>query len=45
MAYIRSEVSLALVRDGARNTHLMGEKYLNPNDYTTGNDLGDNHVI
>jgi prepilin-type processing-associated H-X9-DG protein len=43
--YVRSEVALAHIRDGASNTYLIGEKSLNPDDYTTGNDLGDNHVL
>ncbi len=41
VSYLRSQVRLANVRDGASNTYLVGEKYLNPDDYLTGNDWGD----
>jgi prepilin-type processing-associated H-X9-DG protein len=39
----RSEVRAGHVRDGLSNTYLLGEKYLNPDDYATGNDLSDDH--
>ena len=42
ISYSRSLVMMAHVRDGASNTYLAGEKYLNPSDYTTGLDPGDN---
>ena len=45
VVYVRSEISLAHIRDGASGTYLFGEKYLNPDHYTTGQDLGDNHVL
>ncbi len=38
-------VDMAGVRDGTSNTYLIGEKYLNPDDYTTGNDGGDNQSM
>ena len=34
-------VKLAHVRDGATNTYLLGEKYLNPDNYTSGWDNAD----
>ena len=37
----RSMVKLAHVRDGASNTFMIGEKYINPDHYHTGGDLGD----
>ncbi len=40
--YQRSAVTPAGVRDGLSNTLLLGEKYLNPDDYTRSNVGGDN---
>jgi hypothetical protein len=37
-----SELRMASIRDGLSNTYLLGEKYLDPDNYTTGTDLGDN---
>ena len=37
-----STVKLADVIDGTSNTYLLGEKYLCPDAYFTGSDLGDN---
>ncbi len=42
IGFYRSEVSVAAVKDGASNTYLFGEKYLNPDSYTTGIDYADN---
>ncbi|MDO5112796.1 MAG: DUF1559 domain-containing protein [Planctomycetia bacterium] len=42
--YARSEVPLSLVRDGTSNTYLIGEKYIMPSRYETGNATGDNEV-
>jgi len=38
-------IRLAHVRDGASNTYMIGEKYLNPDSYTTGTDGGDNQSM
>jgi prepilin-type processing-associated H-X9-DG protein len=40
--YQRSELRIADITNGTSNTYLLGEKYLNPTDYLTGNDYGDN---
>ncbi len=45
IAHQRSEVSLAQVRDGSSNTYMIGEKYLNPDKYSTGSDNGDNENL
>jgi len=45
IAHQRSEVTLAEVRDGSSNTYMIGEKYLNPDQYTTGEDGADNENL
>jgi hypothetical protein len=42
--YVGSMVKLADVTDGASNTCLLGEKYLNPDSYADGVDAGDNEA-
>ena len=42
IAYERSEVTVANVRDGTSNTFLIGEKYINADKYATGTDSSDN---
>jgi prepilin-type N-terminal cleavage/methylation domain-containing protein/prepilin-type processing-associated H-X9-DG protein len=37
-----SAITFADILDGASNTYLIGEKYLNPDYYITGEDIGDN---
>ena len=41
VCYERSEVSIAEVSDGTSNTYMVGEKYLNPDHYATGEDPSD----
>jgi prepilin-type N-terminal cleavage/methylation domain-containing protein len=41
----RSEVGIGKVVDGTSKTYLLGEKYLNPDSYFTGEDWGDNHNV
>ena len=36
ISYARSQISIAKITDGTSKTYLLGEKYLNPLDYTTG---------
>ena len=41
----RSEINLTDIPRGTSNTYLIGEKYLNPDSYTTGTDGGDNENL
>lgn len=44
--YQRSEITLTTdITHGTSNTYLIGEKYLNPDNYTTGMDAGDNENL
>jgi len=45
ICHIRSEVTVASVRDGTSNTYMVGEKYLNPDLYTTGQGSGNNQSM
>jgi len=45
VCYYRSETQFAHIRDGASNTYLVGEKYLNSDLYATGQGGGDNHSM
>ena len=42
IVYTLSTVAISEVRDGTSNTYMVGEKYLNPDLYLNGRDLGDN---
>lgn len=41
ISYARSEVSVAKITDGSSKTYMIGEKYLNPDHYTTGDAAAD----
>ena len=43
--YRRSEIRIGDITNGTSNTYLLGEKYLNPVDYFTGIDFGDNDAM
>jgi prepilin-type N-terminal cleavage/methylation domain-containing protein/prepilin-type processing-associated H-X9-DG protein len=42
VSFMRSEVRAADITDGLSSTYFAGEKYINPQNYSTGKDLGDN---
>jgi prepilin-type N-terminal cleavage/methylation domain-containing protein len=42
VSFLHSEVHLRDISDGLSNTLMLGEKHLNPEDYATGLDGGDN---
>jgi hypothetical protein len=44
IAFERSEIGGKHISDGTSRTYLCGEKYLNPTDYETGRDTGDNET-
>jgi hypothetical protein len=41
VSYLRSQISMAQIRDGQSFTYLLGEKYISRDDYGTGMDHGD----
>jgi prepilin-type N-terminal cleavage/methylation domain-containing protein len=45
IVYQRSKIRTTDIRRGASHTWLAGEKYLNPQNYLTGNDPGDNETM
>jgi len=45
IVHVLSKVEVAHVFDGASNTYLVGEKYVNPDHYATGRDSGDNETM
>lgn len=44
VSFIRSEVGINNISDGTSHTYFAGEKYLNPLNYETGLDGGDNET-
>ena len=45
ISYYRSKVTVADVTDGVSNTYMVGEKFLNPDLYDTGQGNADNHSM
>lgn len=45
ISHHRSEVKLSDIKDGASNTFLIGEKYVNRDCYANGKDRGDNETM
>jgi prepilin-type N-terminal cleavage/methylation domain-containing protein len=45
ISFIRSVVKVTDITDGLSNTYLVGEKYLNSQEYTSGKELGDDSSI
>jgi hypothetical protein len=45
ISFLRSQVSIAWIRDGTSNTYIIGEKYLDPDHYETGLDGGDSESM
>jgi prepilin-type processing-associated H-X9-DG protein len=45
ICFLRSEVTIASIKDGTSYTYLLGEKYLDPDHYTDGGDGGDNETM
>ena len=45
ISYFRSEVPLAMITDGTSNTYMLGEKYINSDNYLDGMDGGDNETM
>ena len=45
ISYLCSQVTMASVLDGASNTYMVGEKYIDPDFYYDGGDSGDNECV
>ncbi|HEX3998175.1 MAG TPA: DUF1559 domain-containing protein [Pirellulales bacterium] len=44
VSFLHSQIRMAHITDGPSNTYLIGEKYLDPNNFVTGADPGDNET-
>lgn len=45
VCFERSQVPIALIRDGTSNTYMVGEKYVNSDHYATGRDPSDDWAM
>jgi len=45
ICFVRSEIAIKDITDGTSCTYLLGEKYINPYSYETGDDSGDNQPL
>lgn len=45
ISHQRSSIKFSDIADGTSNTYMVGEKYLNPDNYETGLDYGDDHSM
>lgn len=45
LVFLRSKIRIGQIEDGTSNTYFVGEKYVNPDHYTTGQDPGDNESM
>jgi prepilin-type N-terminal cleavage/methylation domain-containing protein/prepilin-type processing-associated H-X9-DG protein len=45
VSFFRSEIRNQDVADGTSNTYLLGERYINPDDYATGADASDDESM
>jgi prepilin-type N-terminal cleavage/methylation domain-containing protein/prepilin-type processing-associated H-X9-DG protein len=43
--FLRSQIQVSDITNGTSNTYAVGEKYLDPNHYTTGSDTADNESM
>ena len=42
ISFVRSMIRITDISDGMSNTYLVGEKYINAQEYASGQDPGDN---
>lgn len=45
VVFQRSEIGFQHLEDGSSNTYMVGEKYIEPGQYNSGKDLGDNESL
>jgi len=45
VTYLRSEIKMTDITDGTSKTYLVGERYLDPDHYSTGDDYADDQCL